>query len=504
MPGVADPIPHAPAPTAAAPSRAKLLPLQLTPVVLLIHGYHPWANDAGIYTAGIRHILNPALYPLNAVFVTTFVHHSVFPWIVTALVRTTHLSLAWILLLLHLATIWLFLESCRSVAARVFADPSAQTCAPVLAAAAFTLPVAATALSVMDPYLTARSFSTPLSLFAIAACLDRAGLRTALLLLAAILFHPLMGAWAAAFVLLLALTQRGSVRAAASVACLAILAAGIAFAATRNRPAALVYQEAVDLPAHSFLFLARWHWYEILGLVLPLALFAAAAAAAPRRSSIRALCLAAILLGLAATLIAAFFVPPHGRLLLVPLQPLRAFHILYAVGIILCGGVLRALFQHSRLAASALVAVLFAAMFLAQCAAWPGSSFLEWPGRPPRNPWQQAFLWIRSNTLPTAVFAFDPQLVYQPGEDEQGFRTLSERDALADDKDSGVVVVAPQLADRWAVQRNATVGINNLSDAQRRAALAPFGATWLLLPSTAPTALPCPFANAAVKVCQMK
>ena len=503
MPGVANPDPRALESPAAgsARTRATLAPLLLTPVVLLIHGYHPWANDGGIYTAGIRHILNPALYPLNSVFVTVFTRHSVFPWIVTTLVRTTHLSLAWTLLLLYLATIWLFLESCRAVAARVVADPTARTFALVLAAAAFTLPVAATALSVMDPYLTARSFSTPLGLLAVAACLDRAWVRTTLLLVAGILFHPLMGAWATAFVLLLALNARGRSRAAISLAFLAFVAAGVAFAVTLDHPAPAAYQEAVALPAHSFLVLARWHWYEILGLVLPLVLFAAA----PRhRRSLRALCLAALQLGLAASLIAALFVPAHGRLLLVPLQPLRAFHILYAVGIILCGGVLGALYQRSRLAASALIAVLFAAMFLMQCAAWPGSSFVEWPGTPPRNPWQQAFLWIRNHTPANAVFAFDPRLVYEPGEDEQGFRVLSERDQLADDKDSGIVVVAPHLAARWAAQRNAQLGINSMSDEERLANLTPLGANWLLLPPASATSFPCPFTNAALKVCKMK
>ena len=64
-------------PSPAEPNAPRFLPLLLTPLVLLVHGYHPFAGDAGIYTAGVRHILQPALYPLNAAFVTPFAQRSV-------------------------------------------------------------------------------------------------------------------------------------------------------------------------------------------------------------------------------------------------------------------------------------------------------------------------------------------------------------------------------------------------------------------------------------------
>ena len=128
---------------------------------------------------------------------------------------------------------------------------------------------------------------------------------------------------------------------------------------------------------------------------------------------------------------------------------------------------------------------------------------MEWPGVQPENPYQQAFLWIRSHTPQNAVFAFDPQFVYSPGEDEQGFRALTERDHLADDKDAGVVAVIPSLAVRWAEQHHATALVNSMSDAQRRVSLAPFGVSWFLLPPLAPTSLPCPYRNRAVQVCAL-
>jgi hypothetical protein len=202
-------------------------------------------------------------------------------------------------------------------------------------------------------------------------------------------------------------------------------------------------------------------------------------------------------------LVAALFVPPAGPDILVPLQVLRSFHLIYTAGIVLCGGVFARLVSRSRIAGFSLLALVFAAMAMAQSRAWPACSRIEWPGAPPANPWQQAFLWIRDNTPPNAVFAFNPDLVYLPEEDEQGFRAIAERDHLADDKDAGIVAVLPRLADRWASQRKAQLNVDGMTDAQRIAELTPLGATWLLLPPKAQTALTCHYRNSVVKVCQM-
>jgi hypothetical protein len=489
-------------------SPSRIAPLLLTPIVFAVHGYHPFAADAGLYTAGIRHILDPSLYPLNADFVTAFTHLSLFAWTIAALVRITHLPLAWILLAAYLFSTWLFLTAVRQLAGRIFLSESARLSAILLAAAAFTLPIAGTALFLMDPYLTARSFSTPLSLFAVAACLGsqspaRKALSTVLLVLLTALIHPLMGAYSAAFVVLVALIDAGHMRAALRCCEAALIAAALAYMVAHQIPATAAYRQAVSLPQRTFLFLPRWHWYEDLGLVLPLLLFTLALRKLPQTSRIRSLCLASIFLGVTAACIAAFFVPPAGPYLLVPLQILRSFHVIYATGLILLAGLLSTLAQRSRLAVAAIFSIIFVIMFAAQRAQWPGSAHIDWPGAQPANPFQQSYLWIRTHTPVNAVFALDPQFVYQPGENEQGFRAIAERDHLADDKDAGVVAVQPRLANRWAAQRNATVNINRESDAARRAALAPVGATWLLLPPTAETALPCPWRNSAIQICQL-
>ncbi|HEX4311249.1 MAG TPA: hypothetical protein VHZ25_14545 [Acidobacteriaceae bacterium] len=485
------------------PIPATLAPILLTPLVLLIHGYHPFAGDAGIYVAGVRHLLDPALYPINAVFPAAFTRLSVFPWTLAALVHFLHLPLSWILLAAHLLSIFLFLSACRQLAMRLFTHELAIWSCVALAAACFTLPIAGTALFVMDPYVTARSFSTPLSLMAITASIDRAWLRTGLLLALAALIHPLMAAYAVAFVVLYALIASGRVRVALSLCATVTAVCGLVFALAHGAAIDPAYRQAVSLPPRTFLFLARWHRYELLGLALPLLLFALALRSFGRATRKGALCLTCLLLGVTSVVIAAVFVPPAGPYPLVPLQVLRSFQLIYLSGIILSGGILARLAARSRFAAISLLVLLCAGMFAAQRFAWTGSN-VEWPGARPANPWQQAFLWIRDNTPRSTVFALNPQLVYLPEEDEQGFRAIAERDHLADDKDAGIVAVLPQLADRWARQHNAEFDVDGMTDAERLNRLGVFGVTWLLLPPDAATGLPCPYGNNVVKVCEMR
>lgn len=507
MPSSTSPHSFSSEPPHLPPRRYALLssfaPLLLVPVVLVVHGYHPFAGDAGIYIAGIRHILHPTLYPLNAVFIAAFTQFSLFAWIIAALVRLLHLPLPWILIAAYLISVWLFLAAVRSLAARFFASESARWSAVLLAAACFTLPVAGTALFLMDPYLTARSFSTPLCLFAVAASMDRAWLRASLLLLLAAALHPLMAAYAIAFVLLYAAVSANRPRVALGFCLAALTSAAIAFAASRHAPIVPAYREAVSLAPRSFLFLARWRWYEILGLVLPLLLLFIALRRCRPASPVRPLCVACLLLGATSVLVAALFVSPEGPYLLVPLQILRAFHLVYAIGAVLLGGILSPLIARSQTAGALLFLPLFAGMFAAGNAAWPACNRIEWPWLSPANPYQQVFLWIRIHTPANAVFAFNPQLVYLPDEDEQGFRAIAERDHLADDKDAGIVAVLPRLAILWARQRNAEFPIDRMTDAQRLSVLTPLGATWLLLPPAAQTAFRCPWRNQVVQVCQL-
>jgi hypothetical protein len=73
-------------------SLAAALVTALTLLALLIHGYHPYAEDGGIYLPEIKRLLDPRLYPYGAEFVVGHLRYSVFAPLVAGLVRESRLS----------------------------------------------------------------------------------------------------------------------------------------------------------------------------------------------------------------------------------------------------------------------------------------------------------------------------------------------------------------------------------------------------------------------------
>lgn len=138
--------------------------LLLTCAVVFLDGYHPFANDAGIYVAGTRRLLDPSLYRPDAAFVLAHTRLSIFAHVLAAVIRLTHVPLPWLLFAAHPASVFLFLLACSRLAERLFLRPAERLGAIAMAAACFSLPVAGTALAIMDPYVTARSFDAVRSL----------------------------------------------------------------------------------------------------------------------------------------------------------------------------------------------------------------------------------------------------------------------------------------------------------------------------------------------------
>jgi hypothetical protein len=462
----------------------------LTPSVLLVHGYHPLADDGAVYVAGIKKLANPTLYPSDSVFALAPTHLSIFAHV-----------LAWgnlptVLLLCQVASIFLFLLGSWQVALRVFSSRSEAWGAALLAGCCFTLPVAGTSLSIMDPYVTARSFSTPLTLFALAAILDEQWAQAILWLTLTALLHPLMAAYAAIAALTLALTRRRMWRSIAAIyglgwlLCLIIFIAGRADLGSAYNRAAL---------SRSYYFLSSWQWYEYPGLLLPLLLLGLTAA---RSQAARAFAGAATALGSCAMLVSLCFVHRNGSLLLARLQPLRAFQIVYITGVLLAGGMLA---KHYKRALAPMCLLLLGALFAGQRLTYPESNHLEWPGLTPRNQWQQAFLWIRTHTPNDAIFALDNDYIESPGEDAQGFRATAERSTVPDwFKDGGIASNFPQAAVPWWQGAQATARLNTATDAQRLERLGPLGVTWIVLPAAASTGFPCVFVNRRVRVCRLE
>jgi hypothetical protein len=499
----------------------------LSLATLLLNGYHPLAEDGGLYVAGVQLTLNPSLFPHYTVFVSEHLHFSIFAPVLAFVVHLTRLSLAWVLLLTNLLSLWLTFYAAHRILQRTLSNETAQLAGLFLLAAFWALPIAGTSLLLMDPYVTARSLSTPLSLLAVAFALDnrsslRSLLSSALCLILAAAFHPLMAAYAFAFVLVLRLTRlRQRYLAYAILALSALALATVLHTVAPTETPAIIAAEK----SRYYWFLSQWQWFELLGLVGPLVVLAALLLryrkqSSPLNDAAATLCRASIAIGCIATLVVLCFAHESSRSHLVArMQPLRVFLLIYAVMTLLLGATLTqiALETRERLKSSAArttlaalpVAVLLAlsaTMFYVQRQTFPASEHLEFPWRARHNPnpWVQAFLWCRDNTPPDALFALDTKYVNEDGEDAQTFRPIALRSAVPDfSKDGGEAAITPSLAAQWQQGADAQIQLSTETDAVRDARLLPLGVTWMVLHAAAPTAHPCPYNNGIIKVCSL-
>ena len=528
--------------------RQSLFPVALVSGLTLfaasVEGYHPFAEDGGLYVAGVKRLLDPTLYPHATAFVLEPMRRSLFAPTVAAFVRLSHLSLPVALLALHLASIWMTLFAAWMLAARCYASRPARIGAVTLLACWLSLPVAGTALLLMDPYLTARSFATPAMILALVGALDYSAERSrqsaksaslylcaASLLLAAAM-HPLMAANALAATLLL-LCLRSPRRAVRLWATLSLLALALLLAASLEavaRPQSAAYLRIAQ--TRTYWFVAQWRWFELLGLAAPLAILTGFArrwsslarkrgqrgnptpeAFAQRGLARQALARMGVAVGATSWLVATLFARAGSASHLVArLQPLRAFQVVYLILVLMLGAQLGSrLLRRSLWRWAAAMLLLGGVMFGVQRASFPHSKHLELPGVASQNPWVQAFLWARQFTPTDALFALDPDYINRPGEDAQCFRAIAERSALADySKDGGEASIAPELTAEWAseqaAQQDKQQGLNAAptTDAERVAALGPLGVTWLVLEEDTATGFDCPYQNASVKVCRLR
>ncbi len=488
-------------------TRSALLLSALTLLTLVINGYHPFAEDAGIYAAGVRLQLNPGLYPFSAGFIRPYLHLSVFYLWNAWLIRALHQSIESVFFATQLATTWLSLYAVWQIARRCFSDRPAQWGAVVLFALCLPVPVAGTSLYLMDPYVTSRSITIPLTLLAIATTLDRRWLTTILLLAAAILFHPLMSIYGAAFILLLSAVQQRSLWQVVSLSASAIAVGAALQFSQRNVVESTAYRTAII--SRYYCFISMWHWYEWIGLAAPLLL--ALGYLRWRRSDLRrsdvVLVSTALLMASLATIVSLLYARQYSHSHLVArLQTLRSFLLVYDCMFLVLGGLVgRYLLQNKLWRWTILIFLLSAVLYNVQRSTYPASRQIEWPWAAPTNPWAQAFLWIRANTPPDALIATDSNYIQADGEDAQGLRAIAERSSLADfSKDGGTAAIFPDLADSWMRQHVADTNLSRINDAERRSQLKAYPVTWLLLHADAQTSLPCPYRNALVKVCQFR
>lgn len=479
--------------------RAYLILLLLTFGALLVHGYHPYAEDAEIYVPGIVKILHPAYYPFGQEFFESHARMTLFPNLVAWSVRSTHLSLQWTLFLWHLASIYLLLLACWKLATKCFPTPAGRWGAVALVAALLTLPIAGTALYILDQYLNPRSFSAFSVIFAIDTALERKYARTVLWLVFTALIHPLMAVFGLAFVILLLLMQSHPEPAASG----ALLFPGL-FSASPS-PA---YWQA--LRSENFYSLLRWQWYEWLGLLAPLAILWWFCGIAVRRGRpvFERVCRALLLFGVIFFLASIAVTIPARFEILERYQPLRFLYLVYLLLALFAGGLLgEYLLKNRPLRWLLLFTPLCVGMCYAQFRLFQSDRHIEWPGAAPTNPWVQAFLWVRANTPADAVFALNPRFTSIPGEDNQGFRDSAERSRLADGgKDWSASSMFPNLpvADDVQAQVRAAQGWKHYNAEDFERLKETYGVTWVVVEQPGVSGLECPYANSAVLVCRLK
>src|SRR6185437_5900589 len=119
---------------------------------------------------------------------------------------------------------------------------------------------------------TARSFSTPLTLIALGALLQRRYVLAAVAAVVTGLFHPQMVAYLLVLAVVIRVTEQSRVRAKEPAPAIAAGAVGILPTGFTVQPATRAYREA--LYTRDYYFLYNWQWYHWLGMLAPLAILA--------------------------------------------------------------------------------------------------------------------------------------------------------------------------------------------------------------------------------------
>ena len=477
----------------------------LAAVAVFIHGYHLGADDAAIYVPAIKRVADPGLYPFGAEFFMSHAHLSLFANLVGYSARLSHLPVDFVIFVWHVTSVFLLLLASWRLACLCFQNRSARWGAVALLAALLSVPVAGTALAIMDPYLTARSLSTPTTIFAIACYLSNRRKQAVAWLLATALIHPQMSVYGAVFLICLELAGRLLRRGAAGAPTFDALAfAGLPFLFD-FQPASGAAREA--LLSRTYFFVSNWTWYEWTGIFAPLALLWWFSSGTPKGTTplFRSLARTLVPFGLMFTAAAIVLAIPAKLENYTRLQPMRSFHLLYVVFFILLGGLIGEYALQAKVWRwLGLFVPLAASMWLVQYNSYPASPHVEWPGGTSHNTWISAFLWIRGHTPKSAVFGIDPGYMLLPGEDEHGFRAVAERSVLADSvKDSGAVSLFPQLASHWKDQVQAQRGWENFHLADFENLAGQYPVTWILTRSPGPRGLICPYRNHDLAVCRI-
>lgn len=451
-------------------------------------------EDAEIYLPGVQKILQPELFPFNAEFFNSHAHLTLFPNLIAASVRISHLSLSSVLLGWQLVSIFLLLLACWKLSGELFQSSLARWGGVSLIAALLTLPVAGTALYIVDQYTNPRNLAAFAAVFAVSSVLKKDYWIAIAWLAFAAAVHPLMAVFASSFCALLPIMKKYETVIAALFLPLAI---------SFQKPSAAYHQAAVYHPFH---YVLNWHWYEWIGIIAPLGLLWWFSKIARRQKlrNLELVCRALMIYDLTYFAGALLISIPARFESLARLQPLRSLHLLYIMLFLIGGGFLgEHVLQNRKWRWALLYVPLCLGMFCAQRALFPATPHIEWSLNSQQNEWSRAFVWVRQNTPVEAYFALDPFHMQINGEDGHGFRAIAERSMLADAiKDSGAVSMFPPLAEKWAEQVQAQKGWNQFQLRDFQLLQSRYGVNWVIVQRST-NGMNCPYKNSSVAVCRL-
>jgi hypothetical protein len=413
------------------------------------------------------------------------------------------MPVAWAELFWQMVSLFLILWAVKKIASRLFIEEPARWAAVALVAAMFTMPVAGTALYIVDQHLHPRTLATAMILLAVWRIVDRKVWQAAPLLVVAFLMHPLMAAMGLSFCFFLAVALIDLPRARLDLgrsAAAALMPLGWVF-----EPANPAWRTALDTRTYYYLY--KWTWYEWLGAIAPLFFFWLIWRVSRKRGNLllARFSLAVFAYGVFHQALAMVLLWPASLVRLTPLQPMRYLHLLYFLLMMVAGCLLgNYVLKRSAWRWAAFLLIANGCMFAWQRTEFAASRHLELPGREPSNQWLQAFDWIKGNTPVDAYFAVDPHYMEAPGEDYHSFRALAERSQLADAvKDAAVVTQVPELGPVWASQVQPQAGLRNFALADFERLKTKTGVNWVLVSYPQPAGLACKWHNQQLAVCRI-
>ncbi len=486
-----------------------LLLISFTLLGFAVMGYHPGAEDDAIYLSAVKSDLNPHLYPKDSAFFSFQVQGTLFDESLAEFVRLTHIPLSVSALLWQLTALGLMLFACWKIAEFLFPERSAQWAGVALVAAMFTLPVSGTAIYLADQHLHARNVATAFVLLAVWRVMAGRRWQVVVLLIAALLMHPIMAAVGISFCCFLTLALSDSIHARfqqfqnSRGRSAVVIAAGFPlWAFSKPNP---FWQKALN--TRGYLFLYRWEWYEWLGAIGPLVLFWLLWRGARKHhhTVLARFALAVFAYGVFQQVFAMAILAPDALVRLTPFQPMRYLQLVYFFLVLIGGGLAgKFLLKSSVWRWGLFLLITNGSMFAAQRAQFPASAHIEWPGQASGNPWLQAFAWVRADTPTDAYFVLDPRYLEAPKDDSHSFRALAERSQLCDEiKDTAAVTQVPELAEEWHRELEAQAGWKNFKLEDFERLKREFGVNWTLVSYPAPQGLDCRWHNTMLAVCRI-